>query len=139
MAIIGVKQKLGTFEVRGALGKPNSLGDMLLGWTELGDQNPFSGIYQIRPRAKRSIQVRMRTFGQINPKTEAQQAWRAYFATVRLIWGSMSSDLQSLYQKSQKPTAMSAWNRFARVYMRRKPTDLGNMILGMSELGDLTP
>ena len=45
--------KTGLFlQMRGMLGRPNGLGSHWLGWSELGDTNFYSGIYQRRRKGR---------------------------------------------------------------------------------------
>jgi hypothetical protein len=122
----------------GIFGRGAGLGQMFCGWSWLGDSNPYAGIFQTRPRFGRTVFVRMNHYLQTNPKTGKQQAWRAFFKRIMGIWHALSDEEKYFLEHMKNWKGMSGWNRYARMYLRRKPTDLGNCVLGMSGLGNLT-
>lgn len=46
MVVVNIKSGAHSLEVRGKLGRPNSLGNMFCGWSIIGDDDPVAGIYQ---------------------------------------------------------------------------------------------
>ena len=56
MAIIDNIRDFPALQVRGKIGKPNGVGEHILGWTELGDIFRPAGIYHTRRRGKRRPQ-----------------------------------------------------------------------------------
>ena len=52
MPFIGVCEKIPADTIRKRLGKPNQFGWITFGWSEFGDNNPYSGVYQQRHNRK---------------------------------------------------------------------------------------
>lgn len=138
MVVVEGADNLISIRAAGAFGRPNGLGQMFLGWNELGEINELAGIYQTRRRKNGALYVRMNHYVQTNPQTAKQQSWRDFFKRIMSIWHNLSDIEKSFLEHMKMWKGMSGWNRYARAYMRRKPTDLGNCVLGMSELGELT-
>lgn len=171
MAIVEMQDRTNSLSIRGILGKPNGVGAMWCGWSELGDFLAPAGIYQTRRRVRRidtpfsaqlgmivcgynflgdfglgfeilknkpRVVVKLKHYITGNPRTVPQQQWRDYFRRVLAIWHALTDDEKSFYYIDTKHGGMGAWNRYARAYMRRKPSDVGNTICGMCELGYLT-
>lgn len=93
------------------LGRPNMLGWHTLGFSELGDTNIFSAVYQMRRRRlnfwTRLLQLtgNNENFMQkmswpSNPQTEIQQANRAKFATALLAWQALTLEEKRGYNES---------------------------------------
>lgn len=52
MPFIKVCEKIPAETLRGRMGKPNSFGWIIFGWSEFGDSCPYSGVYQQRRNRK---------------------------------------------------------------------------------------
>ena len=138
MAVIQFPDTNLSISTRGIVGRPIGAGYYQAGYSWVGDDFMYSGIYQSRARPTGRILIKMRHYRSPNPQTAPQQAWRAYFKDVMLVWHNLDNDLRVKLRKSHFPHNMGGWNRYARLYMRRKPTDAGVMRAGLCFCGGLT-
>lgn len=138
MAIIKFPETNLSLSTRGVIGRPWGAGAMLAGRSFYGDDFPYSGIYQRRPRITGQILVKMKHYRSPNPQTEAQQAWRGYFALVKQVWDGLTEEERTQWRTSQPPYNMGGWNRFASRFMKAKPDYAGVFVAGASHVGNLT-
>jgi len=138
MAVIKWPDSNLSLSTRGVVGRPVGLGYITCGYSWLGDSFIYSGIYQSRPRPTGRILVKMRHYRSPNPQTARQQEWRFYFKDVLIVWHNLDNDVRVNMRIARFPFGMGGWNRYARLYMRRKPTDAGVMRCGLCVLGGLT-
>lgn len=118
MAIVDLGGKANSIEIRGKLGKPNELGDIWCGWSELGEYLPIAGIYQKRRNKKGQIFVRMKHYHGSNPQTPEQQSNRATFSQAVASWQSLDESEKKQWRAKKHPRYMSGYNRYIRDYMR---------------------
>jgi len=138
MAVVKFPQSNFSLATRGIVGRPIGAGAQLAGYSWVADQNPFSGIYQSRPSKAGRVLVKMKHYRSPNPQTDKQQAWRGYFRDVLIVWHAMSIENKHTFTSKRRSGAGGWWNKFARAYMSRKPSDAGIMRAGMCECGGLT-
>ena len=138
MAIVKFPETNLSLKTHGVIGRPWGAGAHLAGWSMLGDDFEYSGVYQRRPRVTGQILVKMRHYMSPNPRTEAQQAWRGYFAIVKQIWDGLTEQERTEWRSPQYPYNMGGWNRYASRFMKAKPAYAGAYLVGMSQLGELT-
>lgn len=105
-------------EIRRIVGKPNGLGQHFIGVTSLGDDSPYAGVYQKRPRKGGQIFVRMKFHYPNDPKTTAQITQRTKFANAISSWQSLTLEEKNVYNRLQYPPRMTGFNRYIRLYMR---------------------
>lgn len=137
MAKLGALDKAYSLQIRGIIGRPNTLGNFWPGWSVLGDSDTLAGIYRKRPTKKGETFIKMKHYLPDNPRSDVQQAWRNYFAQIMSIWHAVDESERVRLRQMKYPRGMGGFNRYIRAYMRRKPTDVGNTVLGMSALGNL--
>lgn len=118
MAIIKPFDIVHSLEIRGRIGRPNGLGEIWCGWSELGEDLKIAGIYQKRPRPNGQIFVRMKHYHCRNPKTIPQQANRSIFADAVASWQACSEAQKSAWRRKKYPRGMSGYHRYLRNYMR---------------------
>jgi hypothetical protein len=140
MAVIGWKERAYSLGVRGKIGKPDTVGDFWLGYSDLGYQNKFSGIYQSRPRKTGRIHVKMKYCIPPQPRTTKQQGGRIKFALAVDSWNNLPFENQVVWNKKRYPYHMSGYNRFISNYLKITDIELfsyaGIYVLGKSELGN---
>lgn len=68
--------------------------------------------------------------------SEYQMSWRQYMASVMQIRQALNTTELSLLLGSAKKARLSPHHYFMREYLLLKPSDLGNTVLGLSQLGD---
>lgn len=118
MAIVSAFDIVGGLEVRGRIGRPNELGEVWCGWSELGEYFPLAGLY--RKRRQNGVQKfdRMKFYSTPGPRTPAQQANRTKLAQGVLAWRALSPEEKARWRAKRAPRYMSGYNRFLRDYMR---------------------
>lgn len=104
--------------IRGALGRPNQVGEHWLGWTYLGDDNPMCGVYQRRPRAGGEIIVKMKHYHPVVPLTASVQNVRNTFSAAATAWNNLTQMQKDVYNNATYPKGLSGWSRFLREYMK---------------------
>jgi hypothetical protein len=57
MGFVAPGEKLASLKITKRLGKPTFFGWLTFGWSEFGDDNEMSGVYQGRPRRKKYIRA----------------------------------------------------------------------------------
>lgn len=110
-------EKILLFKGRKRYGFSHSLGTIFLGYTLLGDFNPYAGIYQYRNSAKQRYHIKSIMYWPTNPRTAPQQAWRAVFANGALAWGALTLTEKEAYNKRAKPYHMTGYHLFQREYL----------------------
>lgn len=138
MAIVKFPESALSMKTVGVIGRPWGAGRILAGYSWVGDENEYSGVYQRRPRATGQILVKMKHYRSPNPQTDKQQAWRMYFKDILAVWHALPAGIRDDMRARKYPVGMGGWNRYCRAYMRRKPSQAGVMRAGMCPLGDLT-
>ena len=90
-----------------------------LGALELGDNFLGNGLWQRAGRKQEGEEIVMvRHYIQNNPRTPAQQAWRATFATGVSTWRGLTETQKQSYRDTKYPSGLSGFNRFMREYMQ---------------------
>jgi len=117
MAIVN-KAQLGLgVEIRGKLNVGSIHGLREYGLFDYGDDEDIAGIYQIRHSAGKAIQVKMPFYSPTNPQTEAQQAWRALFATGVSNWQSLSESAKNEWRGKAKYKPLTGFNLYLRTWL----------------------
>lgn len=80
-------------------------------------RNPWAGIYQRKKTKKGKKISRMKFYITPNPRTPAQQAWRAVFGAGKIAWDSLTEPQKTLYNKRGQRIKMSGYNLFQREYL----------------------
>lgn len=118
MAIVKPLTDFNALEIRRIIGKPNGLGQHFLGLTALGDDSPYAGIYQKRPRQNGQIFVKMKFYYPQYSGTTLQLTQREKFANAITSWQALTIEEKNVYNAMQYPPRMTGFNRFIRLYMR---------------------
>lgn len=100
------------------LGKPNQLGEMWCGWSELGDDDPYAGVYQRRPRKGGEIIVKMRHAWPDCGHTSRQIYVRSVFADGVASWQSLTTLQKQSYNRRKYPKGQSGFTRYMREYLK---------------------
>lgn len=102
---------------RQKFGKPNGLGGSFLGWTDLGDDNQFAGIYSSLVIDGQRHQRFFPFYEYVITHTPAQNALRSKFAVAISAWQALGSTEKEKYKKRAIGRHMSGYNLFIREYM----------------------
>jgi len=106
MAIINLAEKGIAGQIRGRIG-------------QFGDPDPLDvlGIYQIRTRYGKQVQVKEVFYTPTNPQTEAQQAWRAVFSAGVSAWQALGEEAKDVYRDLAKYFNLTGFNLFMAEYL----------------------
>lgn len=118
MVVVNSIQGLLSDDFRGKFGRPSGFGAYICGENRLGEFEPRSGVYQVHRTGKRKMLSRHVDNFPTNPRTPAQQAWRAIFASGKLAWDSLDTETQRTYNVRRYPPHMSGYNRFMSEYLK---------------------
>jgi len=118
MVVVDLGEEAKAIEIRGALGLPNSFGEIYFGWSEFGDYFEAAGFYQRRPSMKGQVIVRMRHYWPTNNQHEAQQVWRGVFADGVDAWKALTNEQKEIWRKLKYPRNMLGFHRFMRYYLK---------------------
>lgn len=118
MVVVKPLSDFNAFEIRKILGRPNGLGQYFVGSSFLGEDIPFAGVYQKRPRKTGQIFVKMKFSIANDPRTSLQISQREKFANAVFSWQSLTSEQKHVYNQLQYPPRMTGFNRYIRSYMR---------------------
>lgn len=137
MVVVAPKDRWLCPELRGKIGRPIELGNMWLGWSELGDQNPMSGVWQRRKTKQGQKIVKMRYSQPPFVNTYIQQVRRAKFSSAITAWNNLDVERQIFWNKKTSPKGMSGYNRFIGWYMKQSDdvAVLGLFQIGFSQIG----
>lgn len=138
MVIVDWKKGNYSFQTWGKIGTPWGLGEMVIGYTQNGTNNPFFGVYQRRRGRKKQIIVK--TIYQIppDPMTPRQLSGRYYMKSIIEIYHNLSTEELAILARESKKVALNRQQIFARYMQLERPSDIGAMQLGFSNLGELT-
>lgn len=118
MAILDQNAIQRGFEIRKRLGKPNQLGEMWCGWSEFGDDDPFAGVYQRRPRKKGQIIVKMAHAWPDCGHTPRQIYVRGVFAAGVTAWHALTTLQKQAYNRRKYPKGQSGFTRHMTEYLK---------------------
>lgn len=110
MPFIKVCEKIPAETIRKRLGKPNLFGWCIFGWSEFGDDNPYSGVYQQRRNRKWDgiggfiIGKVQKNFYQkpawpVQPPSAARDAQQAKFKTALQMWQALTNEQKKVYNQ----------------------------------------
>lgn len=137
MAIVNWKSGLYSMQFWGKVGTSWGMGEMILGDSYLGVFSPFFGVYQRRKGRKSKILVKCRYQVPPDPKTPAQLASRYYMGDINKIFKELTeTELQKLRNESIR-VGLNNFQVHARFMQLERPSQLGAMHLGFSNLGEL--
>jgi hypothetical protein len=101
----------------GQVGKGGGFGRISLGYNIFGHYSPFFGIFSKKRFGKESWVSNMRFYRTPNPRTPAQQAWRAVFRAGKLAWDVLDEGTKDYYRIEGKKKKMEGYNIFMSGYL----------------------
>jgi len=110
MSFVDWPQQAMGFTIRKQLGLPNQLGWHTLGWSELGDDNIYSGVYQQRHSRKGTIvgvqvvkgqkkNFVMRPYWPSQPASEKRDQQQLNFFFALISWQSLTDEEKNVMNK----------------------------------------
>lgn len=118
MALPKINERWFILGLRGKYGPPTGIGDMWLGYSEIGNDDKLAGIWQKRRTLKGIKPCRMRYYIPPNPRTEIQQANRAKMASAVLAWNALTFEEQIVWNRKKKPEKRSGYIKFISYYLK---------------------
>jgi hypothetical protein len=136
MAIVEWQDRLYSLETRGRYCIPNGVGEMIMGWSALGEYVENSGVFQRRPRPDGQIFVKMRYYFPPDTPTTKKEAWRYYHGSIIKFWHHLTDIQKKFFRTSGAKVGRSGINRLCTLYAQEKPLELGGNLLGYSMCGN---
>jgi hypothetical protein len=110
MPFITSFEKIPAFKITKRLGKPNGFGWIIFGWSQFGDNNRFSGVYQGRRRRRWNgvggfdMISSPKNFFQkpawpTQPPSVARDAQQAKFKTALEMWQALTNEQKKEYNR----------------------------------------
>lgn len=118
MAIVKGMDKLMSLDVRGRIGYSSGFGRMVCGIVQFGYFDNVSGVYQHRHTLQGRQVVKMRFSAASNPRTPAQQAWRAVFSAGRAVYSTLTSEQKHILSIEARKYQLSGQTLFMRRYLQ---------------------
>ncbi len=117
MAVIdGIKEGLG-ITIRKKLVASSAYGVRGYGAFYYGAGAQFHGIYQVRTRFGKQVQVKEKFYVPTNPQTIPQQANRQLMIDGVLAWQGLTTEQKAIYNKRAIGKNMSGYNIFLSEYL----------------------
>lgn len=138
MAIIDTVDEVYSVRPRGKFGKPNEIGNALVGDLEIGFFDPLVGVYDTRHTTKGIRTGRRLYVYPKDPQTEKQIWSRGYFTQIQKIFYQLENDKKEICLKFRPKQILAPQSKFTQMYQKEKPSYIGAVAVGYSELGDLT-
>lgn len=118
MSINTLKNGIPCLTIAGKYGSPNGLGEHILGWTQLGDQNDFAGYYQRRANKKGTTFTRCRPYWNPPHTTERALAVKNNFSAGVFAWHALTTEQKNYYNTLKKPHAQTGFTRFMSQWLK---------------------
>jgi hypothetical protein len=118
MAKVTLQNGLLSLGARGKFGKPNEVGEIWCGWSELGDYNPRAGYYQYHWNQHAKYYNKSKFYWNPPHTTEVALAWKAVFASGVQAWKDLTDQERLDYNNLKYPSAQSGFNRFMTKYLK---------------------
>lgn len=117
MARLTKRNQLLGFEKRGRVGRPASWGFAHCGFNLLGADDEFAGQYQKQQFAAGRFISKKPFCWPTNPRTPAQQAWRAVFADGMSAYRALTDVQKARYTQLGNARGMLGYNFFLKKYL----------------------
>ena len=113
---------------RGKLGRPNGIGNFVLGHTRLGEENTYTGVYQRRFRESDPVHhiynknvskicVKMRYYWPSNMFTRPQHSYCAKFKLAMIAWGNLTAEEKDPWNRKGRKLQTRGNGLFVKAYM----------------------
>lgn len=109
---------LNSIGARQKIGMPNQLGNIILGWLMLGDEDNISGIYKQRRFNGKLRQLRHDFYPYPISRTTIQQNNRSKFAMAVSAWQGLANSNKAEYNKRAIGRRMFGYHLFIKEYMK---------------------
>lgn len=111
--------RLMSLDARGKFGYSGGFGAIRYGYACFGFFSEYAGIYQKKWGSKSLTIARQRFYGPTNPRTVAQQAWRAVFAAGWGEYRALTDAEKVRLSKLARSYQLSGPQLFMRYWLRR--------------------
>ena len=129
MPFVGVGEYVPADTIRKRLGKPNMFGWIIFGWSEFGDDNYASGVYQQRRNRrwngingfiseKHPRNFIMKPAWPVQPPSEARDAQQAKFKTALLAWQALTAEQKAYYNTIASRRSRRGYDYFMSITLK---------------------
>lgn len=126
MPFVEYPQRAIGFTIKKRLGKPNMFGWIIPGWSEFGDDNIFTGVYQTRRRRKgngisapiifgKPTNFMQRPAWPSQPPSEARTAQQTKFKNALISWQNLTQEQKDFWNTKADKQRKRGYD----YYMRR--------------------
>lgn len=138
MAKINDYRRIIFHKAGGSIGKPSGLGEMILGYNEIGEYHKYLGVYQRRTNRGKTYTIKMKYVVPFDPRTLRQQANRYRYKSFSLSYKYLDSVTLQKLKDLCTNTRLNTQNMYLKICISQKPTTTGAFLLGENFIGDLT-
>ena len=128
-------QKGYSFDARGKFGYSGAFGRIAFGYNRFGFYHFLAGIYSKKYYYGKPYISKMKFYRPTNPRTTAQQNWRAICAYFVTIWQAFDISIKNNFKKRAPDKRMSGYNLFLSEALRRPPAGFGNILFSYNNFG----
>lgn len=118
MIITNKAQQIMALDMRGSLGVSVNVGRLRMGFNYLGFDSQFCGIYSAKKTLKGKQLSRMVHYRPSNPRTTAQQDWRAIFAAGWVEYNTLTDEEKLLLSKKARKLRLGGPQLFLRRWLQ---------------------
>ena len=116
VVLTGIKNGIGV-KIRKAIVASSAYGVRGYGAFYYGAGAEIHGIYQVRTRFGKHVQVKEKFYVPTNPQTENQQANRQKYTDSIIAWRALTNQQKAEYNKKAIGKRMSGYNLFQQEYL----------------------
>lgn len=115
MTLVRMPDTLGSAVAYKKFGVSNGFGNIILGFTRLGEDNPYAGIYRRRPSPHGVSVVKMRFYRPHISRTELQATQRDKYVAAVAAWKALTEEQREVWRveaankKNQKEPIYRGW------------------------------
>lgn len=112
------KQKLDSFSARKKVGLPNGFGDIVFGYSQNGEDNPFAGIYQRKKTLFGYKTSKMKFYRPPLGRTPAQDLLRLKFSAACSGWNDLTNEEKAFYNEKGKKLKLYGRSVYISEFMK---------------------
>ncbi len=132
---ISPSDKMAGFDIRGSFGYSGAFGRIAFGFNRFGFYDWRAGIYQRKYYFGKPYISKMKFYRPTNPRTVAQQNWRAICAYAWVLWALLNDAARNRLRSRAAKINMSGSNLFMREWLRTPSCGFGKTIFSYNAFG----
>lgn len=117
MAKLDCPDRLLSMTARKRFGRPNQYGQIVYGYSQYGEKNNYTGIYQVRHYKSNLVNVVEQFYCPTDQSQPAKVARQIIFASAILAWQALSAGEKERFRRKSSGKHMSGYNVFLHEYL----------------------